>query len=314
MKTTYNDLTNKEVRSFNLLLLNQIPLDYGTRESINDEIVQTLNDLAWVDDDVDPRFIKYDDQVLLVDSKKHLFKFDLLGGLVYSVHPTHSNIQFKNYDASDSYNALYYLKPLKSGESSKRQTKYSYVTLFISKAGFTKRLVVPAHQILALLDNRVQFRRVFDECGFKTVVNHLDNVDYNNKANNLEWVSTRDNNLHADYVKKLVGLNPDLFVDPDRRYLKSGVQAYTLRFALTLYKTLNCDDTLFVDVFNTLGSNLYPLKICEMAQSVQTDTIDQYLSNTCFRYLFNPEFVTSSDITDDFIAAFDHFKNFRIGY
>lgn len=251
----------------------------------------------------EPHFFKLDRYAFLVDYDFHVYLFDIANGVVYSVKiPKTGKCKVNRLD---------------SGINSTRKAKYANFTVkLVYGVGLTKRLVVYTHQALALLKDPEQFERVFKACGCETAVNHRDNVDYNNSCDNLEWVSVRDNNLHASYVKKLAGLAPDEFFDLDRRYLKQGVSAYTLRFALTLYKTLKCDDTLFTDIMNSLGEVVKASDFDNMI-TIQKffDTYNSKIYTlTVLRFLNNPQYVKQSDITEGFIAAFDPFKHVLIEY
>lgn len=248
-----------------------------------------------------PHFFKLDRYAFLVDHDFHVYLFDIANGVVYSVKiPKTGKCKVNRLD---------------SGINSTRKAKYANFTVkLVYGVGLTKRLVVYTHQALALLKDPEQFERVFKACGCETAVNHRDNVDYNNSCDNLEWVSVRDNNLHACYIKKLAGLSPDEFFDLDRRYLKQGVSAYTLRFALTLYKTLKCDTTSFIDIMNSLGEVVKASDFDNMI-TIQKffDTYNSKIYTlTALRFLNNPQYVKQSDITDDFIAAFDQFKHVLI--
>lgn len=250
-----------------------------------------------------PHFFKLDRYAFLVDHDFHVYLFDIANGVVYSVKiPKTGKCKVNRLD---------------SGINSIRKAKYANFTVkLVYGVGLTKRLVVYTHQALALLKDPDQFERVFKACGCETAVNHRDNVDYNNSCDNLEWVSVRDNNLHACYIKKLAGLAPDEFFDLDRRYLKQGVSAYTLRFALTLYKTLKCDDTLFIDIMNSLGEVVKASDFDNMI-TIQKffDTYNSKIYTlTALRFLNNPQYIKQSDITEGFIAAFDPFKHVLIEY
>lgn len=251
----------------------------------------------------EPHFFKLDRYAFLVDYDFHVYLFDIANGVVYSVKiPKTGKCKVNRLD---------------SGINSTRKAKYANFTVkLVYGVGLTKRLVVYTHQALALLKDPDQFERVFTVYGCETAVNHRDNVDYNNGCDNLEWVSVRDNNLHASYVKKLAGLAPDEFFDLDRRYLKQGVSAYTLRFALTLYKTLKCDDTLFTDIMNSLGEVVKASDIGRMVdrQRYLDDPVDEILTLTALRFLNNPQYIKQSDITEDFIAVFDQFKHVLVEY
>lgn len=251
----------------------------------------------------EPHFFKLDRYAFLVDYDFHVYLFDIANGVVYSVKiPKTGKCKVNRLD---------------SGINSTRKAKYANFTVkLVYGVGLTKRLVVYTHQALALLKDPEQFNKVFKACGCETAVNHRDNVDYNNSCDNLEWVSVRDNNLHASYVKKLAGLAPDQFFDLERRYLKQGVSAYTLRFALTLYKTLKCDDTLFTAIMNRLGEVVKASDITNMItiQRFFYTYNSKVLTLAALRFLNNPQYIKQSDITEDFIAAFDPFKHVLVEY
>lgn len=299
-------LSKNDARALNLTMLGSTVVDKLDLQ-INDAFTYVV-DLVRLQKErgalsFEPHFFKLDRFAFLVDYDFHVYLFDIANGVVYSVKiPKTGKCKVNRLD---------------SGINSTRKAKYANFTVkLVYGVGLTKRLVVYTHQALALLKDPDQFNKVFKACGCETAVNHRDNVDYNNSSDNLEWVSVRDNNLHASYVKKLAGLNPDQFFDLERRYLKQGVSAYTLRFALTLYKTVKCDETLFTDIMSTLGEVVKASDLARMVdvQKYTDDPVDEILTVTALRFLNNPQYVKQSDITEDFISAFDMFKHVLVEY
>lgn len=303
---TMTTLSKNDARALNLTMLGSTVVDKLDLQL--DNAFNYVVDLVRLQKErgassFEPCFFKLDRYAFLIDYDFHVYLFDIANGMVYSVKiPKTGKCKVNRLD---------------SGINSTRKAKYANFTVkLVYGVGLTKRLVVYTHQALALLKDPDQFNKVFKDYGCETAVNHRDNVDYNNGCDNLEWVSVRDNNLHASYVKKLAGLNPDEFFDLDRRYLKQGVSAYTLRFALTLYKTLKCDETLFTDIMYSLGEVVKASDIARMVdvQRYSDDPVDEILTLTALRFLNNPQYVKQSDITEDFISAFDPFKHVLVEY
>lgn len=303
---TMTTLSKNDARALNLTMLGSTVVDKLDLQL--DNAFNYVVDLVRLQKErgassFEPCFFKLDRYAFLIDYDFHVYLFDIANGMVYSVKiPKTGKCKVNRLD---------------SGINSTRKAKYANFTVkLVYGVGLTKRLVVYTHQALALLKDPDQFNKVFKAYGCETAVNHRDNVDYNNGCDNLEWVSVRDNNLHASYVKKLAGLNPDEFFDLDRRYLKQGVSAYTLRFALTLYKTLKCDETLFTDIMYSLGEVVKASDIARMVdvQRYSDDPVDEILTLTALRFLNNPQYVKQSDITEDFISAFDPFKHVLVEY
>lgn len=303
---TMTTLSKNDARALNLTMLGSTVVDKLDLQL--DNAFNYVVDLVRLQKErgassFEPCFFKLDRYAFLIDYDFHVYLFDIANGMVYSVKiPKTGKCKVNRLD---------------SGINSTRKAKYANFTVkLVYGVGLTKRLVVYTHQALALLKDPDQFNKVFKAYGCETAVNHRDNVDYNNGCDNLEWVSVRDNNLHASYVKKLAGLNPDEFFDLDRRYLKQGVSAYTLRFALTLYKTLKCDETLFTDIMYSLGEVVKASDIARMVdvQRYSDDPVDEILTLTALKFLNNPQYVKQSDITEDFISAFDPFKHVLVEY
>lgn len=240
-----------------------------------------------------------DDHVLIVDDRGQRYNLDGETGDVYS--------------ASFVDKWVWNDKPLLQGKYSLRAQDYSFMVVYINR-GIEHRLTRGQHTMMALGYDLPGFNRALTS-GVDVadiVVNHKNNCGYDNHPSNLEWVSQRDNGLHGEYVKKLAELHPDdqgndkLFRNVSKRYLNVGVQAYSLRFALTLFKILKGNVPAFEKIMSQLGS------IIDIDYLIADPNTMPEVKTACQTFKTNPGFVTKPDIVDKFIDVFEHFKDIKI--
>lgn len=227
---------------------------------------------------------------LFIDADDHMFFVDFSLGEAASVNKDRTT-----------------LKWFKSGSLQRRDDKYQYITLKLSDEYLKdKRMVIPRHKFIAMLAHPEDFYNIMFDCEGHPVVNHKNNVSYDNRPSNLEWVSQKQNNIHAKYLRTLVKLDKAYFTNPDKLYLVEGVSALALHYALILYKTLNRDTALFFKHMNNLTTiHKHDLleAIDEYDPSDPTD-LSNLESVVAYRFLKNPNYVKTSDIDEGFAVVF----------
>lgn len=180
------------------------------------------------------------------------------------------------------------------------------MVIYINRGGVEHRLTRGQHTMMALGYDLPGFNRALTS-GVDVadiVVNHKNNCGYDNHPSNLEWVSQDDNGLHGRYVYLALFLNPALASDEGPCYLKDGVSAYTLRFALTLYKVLGMDG-------GAMATDLGGLSSYDVHKLLADPWTMPEVKTAC--QLFNkPDYVSSAIITRDFVEHFDRYKNIEI--
>lgn len=238
-----------------------------------------------------------DDHLLVVDLTGHRFDVDR-DGVVHSSRCVGGHYTLK-------------ANPLASGAKSKRPQQYAYMTLDWACGDGSVRMVQGVHDIVALGFDRQTFYNLLTVVD-SICVNHMDNTDWNNKATNLEWCSYSDNGLHGEYVKNLATRYPNsqgqgkLFRNVDRRYLNVGVQVYSLRFALTLFKIVNGNVPAFDQIMDQLGS------IIDIDYLIADPNTVDSVRAACLAFKNEPDFVTKLDVVDAFVDAFEHHKDIKI--
>lgn len=235
-----------------------------------------------------------DDHVLVVDDRGQRYDLNGQTGDVYSASFVGNQWVWNN-------------KPLLSGKYSLRGQDYSFMVIYINRGGLERRLTRGQHTMMALGYDLPGFSRALKH-GVNVsdiVVNHKNNCGYDNHPSNLEWVSQRDNGLHGEYVYLALFLNPALASDDGPCYLRNGVSAYTLRFALTLYKVLGMDGGAMATALGGLSSYDINKLLADPWTMPEVKT-------ACQLFLNKPEYVSSNLITRDFVENFDRYKNIEI--
>ena len=234
-----------------------------------------------------------DDHVLVVDDRGQRYDLNGQSGEVYSARFAGNTWAWNN-------------EPLLSGKYSLRAQDYSFMVVYIKHGGLDRRLTRGQHTMMALGYDLPGFNRVLAS-GVDVsdiVVNHKNNCGYDNRCTNLEWCSQNDNKVHARYVYLALFLNPAMAQDEGPCYLRHGVQACTLRFALTLYKVLGMDGGAMENVLSS--QNSYNIK------ELLADPRTMPEVRTACQLFYKADYVSCEYVTRDFIEKFDRYKNITI--
>ena len=234
-----------------------------------------------------------DDHILVVDDRGQRYDLNGQTGEVYSASFVGNQWAWND-------------EPLLSGKYSFRGQDYQFMVIYINRDR-ERRLTQGQHTMMALGYDLPGFSRILTS-GIDPsdiVVNHKNNCGYDNHPSNLEWVSQRDNTLHGRYVYLALFLNPALASDEGPCYLRDGVQAYTLRFALTLYKVLGMDG-------GAMANDLGGLSSYDINKLLADPWTMPEVKTACQLFLNKTDYVSSAIITRDFVEAFDRFKGIKI--
>lgn len=79
-----------------------------------------------------------------------------------------------------------------------------------------------------------------------------------------------------------------------------------MRFALTLFKILNGDVFTFDEMMDQLGS------VIDIDYLIADPNTMDSVRDACQTFKNDPEFVTKPDVIDEFVDAFEHFKDIKI--
>lgn len=82
-----------------------------------------------------------------------------------------------------------------NAKDSKKKNGYLYIPVYTD----IKKIVVGVHTIVAVARNSNILRDQIEQ-GKNLVVNHMNNVPWDNSPENTEWVTVRANNLHGKMV------------------------------------------------------------------------------------------------------------------
>ena len=234
-----------------------------------------------------------DDWVIIIDDDGHRFGMNRDGDVRQSYYD--DSIGMYVYKSDD----------MASGEKSKRKQKYAYCTLYLKSAGHIKKYTTSVHVLMGLAFNRDQY---VDLGMGNLVINHKDNCGFHNQADNLEWVSTSLNNLHGHFVTKMIKHRPECILKKNTRYLNCQVSAYTLRFALCLFKTVGGNKKLFGRYMRFLGNSAL-----DPQMFVDEPFFPDIIRTASRHFLEDPEYVAKQNITNDFIDAFWSYRSWMFG-
>ena len=102
------------------------------------------------------------------------------------------------YNVSDK--SVKIISAFTDGENSKKNNGYLYVQIaIIDNLGQLKTIQYGTHSIMAMLTHKKEYDDL-DKEGLTPICNHKDNIKWNNKADNLEWVTQGMNVEHGKIV------------------------------------------------------------------------------------------------------------------
>lgn len=139
---------------------------------------------------------------------------------IWKKHENFNNYEFSNYGRLRRIDTGYILKETLYNKHVKKHENDGYFITFLLNTVLNKRQRVKVHRIVAELfvHNPDPFN--------KTSINHIDGVKNNNHYTNLEWVTVKENNLHATITglnKKSKILNPDIVRNIREEFATSNI-------------------------------------------------------------------------------------------
>lgn len=89
-----------------------------------------------------------------------------------------------------------------TGDKSRKSNGYVYTELMLIIDGELKKINYGTHSLVAMISHTWEYDRIVNT-GKTPVVNHLNNIPWDNREENLEWTTQRLNTLHAKVIYSL---------------------------------------------------------------------------------------------------------------
>ena len=89
-----------------------------------------------------------------------------------------------------------------SGESSSKKNGYVYTRIAIKRDESTEIINYGTHSLVAMIAHKEEFDKMAEELT-TPIANHKNNRKWDNRAENLEWISSKANRVHGKIVNSL---------------------------------------------------------------------------------------------------------------
>lgn len=122
-----------------------------------------------------------------------------------------------------------------TGDKSRKSNGYVYTPIYILENEVVKKIDYGTHSLVGMVAHGDQYEAMIRE-GLTPVANHKDNCHWNNKADNLEWVTQSLNNLHGKMVHSIAKVDPSRI---EIKKNKSNKGFITLREPISAYDIIN---------------------------------------------------------------------------
>jgi hypothetical protein len=163
---------------------------------------------------------------------------ELLPGEIWKEIPGLKSYYFASnlgriYSISRSFNF-----PMRNGENQIRTTPGRILNQLLTPSGYL-RVQISVDGYKRKYYTHVLIAKTFLEHGqARTIINHKDSDKTNNKIENLEWSTNRENSLHGQIGKTKTGV-PGIYFHPTRQRFQGAILFGKKRIGIGDHKTLD---------------------------------------------------------------------------
>lgn len=157
-----------------------------TRDNIDlmENITASLRNQLEVKDIVDEGIRRTDNKLIITDRENNRMLIDTVNGKISRLDGFGNA---KEYGTSNS----------------KKENGYLYITIYVyGEYGETVAIRYGIHSIIGMAAYPDKFDDILSS-GKTPIANHINNIPWDNRAENLEWTITRWNNTHGKIVSSL---------------------------------------------------------------------------------------------------------------
>lgn len=217
----------------------------------------------------------------LVEQAKYLGKSSYIitddgGNLIYvdiDAGVTGSIIEVVGMDGTTKHDVRWY----EDGATSSKRNGYVYTPLTIrNRCGELTTIFYGTHSIVCMLAKKADFDFMIN-CGINPVCNHRNNKSWDNRKDNLEWISQRNNIRHGKIIASLYHYFGRQYVNVEHNMSRT-------RFMVLKQPLCACD----IENYLSYVGNKFEFK-CASNEYIDPDVVEAFVYWLCSQHIWDAD-------------------------